>query len=318
MKKYSHKEVPANMRHLPYQWEVENIDQVQTLDVTQQEIGGLLYSQVEKQIYQLMDTAPTFRKLVLEGDTSFLDEAIGGDLSGTLRSPRVLQDSHVHTPGVSIPSYPTTLPPSGPVGGDAEGNFPNVYFKATGVNAGTYTSPTLTVDAKGRILSCSSNPIGEANLGLNVGTGLAIFREKDGVTFNYSTITASFPLEIEDGETIKITAPHVMPLQGGVFTGHVTMPSTNIEGGSIKSLYRPYISSQTFSGTNIRMVVVEPTTLSIDASAGAEGKIFLNISDSTLLTIPYPTYGSITEAGEYILEVVIGPQPYVHVKGPFR
>ena len=318
MKKYSHKEVPAEMRHLPYQWEVDNIDQAMLLTVSQQEIGGLLYSHVEKQIYQLVDTAPTFRKITLEGDTSFLDEAIGGDLSGTIRSPRVLQDSHVHTPGLSIPSYPTTLPPSGPVGGDAEGNFPNIYLKLTGVNEGTYTSPTLTVDAKGRITNCSSNVIGEANLGLNIGTGIAIFKEKEDETFKYSTITAQYPLEIEDGNTITISAPYVMPLQGGTFTGHVTMPSTNIEGGSIKSLYRPYISSQTFNGTNIRMVVTEPTTLLVDASTGSEGKIFLNISDSNLLTIPYSKYGSITEPGEYILDVVVGPQTYIHVKGPFR
>lgn len=49
----------------------------------------------------------------------------GGDLTGTYPNPGVVDDSHNHTPGITIPAYPTTLPPNGPAGGDLAGTYPN-------------------------------------------------------------------------------------------------------------------------------------------------------------------------------------------------
>jgi hypothetical protein len=48
----------------------------------------------------------------------------GGDLSGTYPNPAVQDDSHSHTPGTSIPAYPTSLPPSGAASGDLSGTYP--------------------------------------------------------------------------------------------------------------------------------------------------------------------------------------------------
>jgi len=67
----------------------------------------------------------------------------GGDLSGTYPNPSVQDDSHSHTPGTSIPAYPTALPPNGAAGGDLGGTYPNPTVPGLAGKA-PLASPALT------------------------------------------------------------------------------------------------------------------------------------------------------------------------------
>lgn len=77
----------------------------------------------------------------------------GGGLSGTYPNPSVVNDSHTHTPGLSIPSYPTSLPPSGSAGGDLTGTYPNPTIDTTKVVPSTRRVDTTAPLTGGGALS---------------------------------------------------------------------------------------------------------------------------------------------------------------------
>lgn len=110
--------------------------------------------------YILLNTTPLWVKLLTNGDSTSPIGLAGGDLAGSYPNPSVINDSHTHTPGNSIPAYPTTLPPSGVANGDLTGTYPNPTLKTTGVTPGSYNRATVTVDSKGRITAilANSNP----------------------------------------------------------------------------------------------------------------------------------------------------------------
>ncbi len=156
-----HKSLVPSETHHPFSFIFDSESQRTNANVTQLDLWKFALQSNNNSIWWLVKVTPTpvWLNIALEGTKSSPIGLAGGDLSGSYPNPSVIDNSHNHTPGVTIPAYPTTLPPNGIAGGDLAGNYPNPTIKPTGVTPGTYTLATFTVDNKGRITNATSNTV---------------------------------------------------------------------------------------------------------------------------------------------------------------
>lgn len=279
--------------HAPYSFIFNNqLDRTRCL-VTIRDVGKFARQLDDGSIWTLWDTTPTWKRVLMEGNSAPPEGPAGGHLYKFFPNPEVIPDSHIHTPGISIPAYPLTLPPNGPANGqDIEGMYPNeLALKRTGVMRGTYTNPTITIDEKGRVIQATSGLIGEVNTGLNMGVGLPLFKSKVDSTLQFRSLL----LDPDSGlvgnmgiDELTLDSPGLAKLVGAEFTGPVSTPEMQVNELSINRLLRRQLY-QAGSGSNwiplavngsvqLREVIGSGILGAISgAPVGMEFKFYINI-----------------------------------------
>lgn len=142
---YQHKDVLPEGRHRPFNYEFNTeADRLAFIPGAESK-GSIALVKATSAIYILTNTSPiTWDKLLTREECISL-------INTETNYTQVFPDSHRHTPGLTIPQYPIELPPIGPAGGCLIDYYPNPQMKPTGVIAGTYTAPTITINVEGRI-----------------------------------------------------------------------------------------------------------------------------------------------------------------------
>lgn len=239
-----HRELKPEDIHEPYSFSYSNeTERNGDTSISSKDINKLAIQQNNRTVWLLLDTKPTWKQILTEGSPTLPRGNAGGDLKGSYPNPSVVDDSHQHTPGISIPLYPTTVRPSGSAGGSLDGNYPNPRLSNTGVNAGRYTNPEVEVNSEGRITNIVSNKIGEANEAINIGIGKEVYAKKEGTSLLFRTLkvgnNSGLKLEQTVNE-IEIGNINLARLTGANFSGPLSTPQLEVTNDiKAKVFYSP-------------------------------------------------------------------------------
>lgn len=292
-----HDSIEPRYVHAPYSFTFNNKLERTSTVVGLNDVGKFARQLDDGSIWVLWDIAPTWKRLLTEGVPTPPEGPAGGGLRKFYPNPEVVPDSHIHTPGVSIPAYPLTLPPSGPVGGPHfQGWFPNPELKETGVIASTYINPTLKIDTWGRVVEATSGLVGEVNTGLNLGYGHPIYKGKANTELQFHTLLSKSGsgLEWQLSDTdLTLDTPGLAKLSGAEFEGDVSCPLLDTRDLTVTKLYVQGITN-VGSGTNwvpqaengsiqVREFVGSGTIAAISgAPVGMHFKFYLNLVNGSV------------------------------------
>lgn len=151
MAEVQHKNIQDGNIHPIANWTFSSNSERENASVLEEDVGKVAFQSNNNTLWYLLSSAPTWKRILTQGDATTPAGAAGGHLQGVYPNPIVKADSHTHTQA-TLPAYPTTLPPNGNAGGDLTGEYPNpVLRNQTGLAAGQYVKPIVTVNEKGLI-----------------------------------------------------------------------------------------------------------------------------------------------------------------------
>ena len=202
-----HRDIIEGNIHSLANWKFETASDRLNAPVEETDLGKIAHQTNNNTLWWLINTTPTWKKVLVEGDSALPIGQAGGGLQGAYPNPVVRSDSHTHT-NETLPPYPTTLPPTGNAGGDLQGTYPNPSLKPIGVTAGEYLRPIITVNNKGLVTSISSGPPPESGLA-DVTTPPYNSDDNTVATTKYVTQGGLYSSTLNQGEDLLINPGYV-------------------------------------------------------------------------------------------------------------